>query len=115
MNTEEFFLSTKAIFEKQAQEAMEAVMSKMYDDYLPHVESDTSYNVNQQAENMLQDFLAGRDSYRTKNFITHVYAADVRKAIFEQFRHEIEVELFKDMQNEISNLKASLEAAYRSY
>ena len=116
---EEVFASTMEIFKKQAQEALEAALSKAYEDYLPHVENDTYSNVRRLSERWLERFMADKLTEEDlKLDVTSKYswtAEAVRKKMYEENKAEITQSIGVDLQNEIDSLKARLEDAYRRY
>src|SRR6476619_7297603 len=103
---EKVFLDTKTIFQEQAVAAIEEALDKIYREYLPHVESDTQYNVYHQTSNWIEDFLADRldidDSNKKMIFNTWGHrAAEIRQKIYQDNKIEIVELLGKDFEREI--------------
>lgn len=116
---EEVFASTMEIFKKQAQEALEAALSKAYEDYLPYVENDTYSNVRQQSVRWLERFMSdnlGEDDVIVDIAAKHGWTVQtVRNKMYEDNKEEIQKAIGVDLQNEIDSLKARLEDAFRRY
>lgn len=108
---EDIFLATKDILATQAKEAAEKAIDIIYQEYLPHVESDTCYNVRQEARQWLERFFA--DSLRDDDMkidFTVSYSFDARKArqkIYEDNKEEIQAAIGKDLQDKIDSFRES--------
>lgn len=106
-STEEIFLATKEVFRKQASEAMEEALDKIYTDYLPHVESDTQSNVYFQACDWIRRFIS--DSLREDDFkidgLNHS-CYDVRKKMFQDNKEELTKVIGEDIINRIKDLES---------
>ena len=105
---EQVFLDTKAIFEKQATEALEAAMSKLYADYLPHVEYDNSYNVRQQCRDWLERFM--NDSLREDDIelksVTEYYSGKaIRAKMFQDNKEELTKVIGADIVERVQDLE----------
>jgi hypothetical protein len=112
-NIEKVFLDTKAIFAKQAEEAVQEALDKIYTEYLPHVESDTQFNVYFQTSDWIADFLADRlDSDDVNRHCVHREyghrAAEIRQKIYQDNKAEIVELIGKDYEREIQLLKEQL-------
>jgi hypothetical protein len=116
---EEILADTFKLFEAQAKEALEAALSKAYEEYLPFVENDTYFNVRQQSERWLKNFMADKltdEDVKVDVLCKHSYDAKaVRKKIYEDNKEEIHAAIGVDLQEKIDSLKARLEDAYRRY
>jgi hypothetical protein len=105
---EQVFLDTKAIFEKQAAEAMEAVMSKIYSEYLPHIENDNYFNVRTQCRDWLERFM--NDSLREDDIsiksVTEFYSGkDIRAKMFQDNKEELTKIIGKDIVERVYELE----------
>lgn len=112
-NIEKVFLDTKAIFAKQAEEAVQEALDKIYTEYLPHVESDTQSNVYIQTCQWLEDFLADKldVSDSKKSRVVQQYGmrgAEIRQKIYQDNKAEIVELIGKDYEREIQLLKEQL-------
>lgn len=103
---EEIFLATKEVFRKQASEAMEEALDKIYTDYLPHCSSDTQSNVYFQACDWIRRFMS--DSLREDDFkidgLNHS-CYDVRKKMFQDNKEELTKIIGEDIINKIKDLE----------
>jgi predicted transcriptional regulator len=100
---EEIFLETKVVFEKQAAEAIEEVMDKIYTQYLPHVESDTQSNVYFQSYDWIRKYLS--DSLREDDFKIDVLSKDVRDKIWNDHKDELKELITKDVAERLADLE----------
>jgi hypothetical protein len=100
---EEIFLETKIVFEKQAAEAIEEVMDKIYTQYLPHVESDTQSNVYFQSSDWIRKYLS--DSLREDDFKIDVLSKDVRDKIWNDHKDELKELITKDVAERLADLE----------
>ena len=116
---EQILQDTMKIFETQAKEAVEAALSKAYDEYLPHVENDCYFNVRQQAREWLKRFMSDtlrdEDLQLSLEFVGDYKSRAVRQKIYEENKVEIQEVIGVDLQEEIDTLKSELQQAYRSY
>lgn len=116
MNIEQVFLNTRTIFEKQAAEAVEQALDKIYTEYLPHVESDTQANVYFQCHDWLYRFFA--DKLREEDFKVDMlgYQSEAaRELMYQKHKEEITQAIGKDLQEKITRLENQLKEAYRRY
>lgn len=116
--TEEIFLHTKEVFAKQATEAINEALERIYTEYLPHVESDTQSNVYFQTCEWLERFFADKlDNDDIKlSLAKHGWNAQyARQKIYEANKAEIIKAIGEDFEAEIQSLKEQLNAAYRRY
>lgn len=107
---EQIFLETKAILEKQAAEAMESAIDKVYQDLLPHVESDTQSNVFFQSYDWINRYLAG--NLREDDFKIDILAEDVRRKIWDENKEELKALIAKDVQERLAYLEKELRASW---
>lgn len=114
MNIEQVFLGTKAIFAKQIQGAAQEALDKLYDEYLPHVESDTGYNVAQKARSLLVRFMSDtldeHDAAMLKLELQPYSGKQLRQKMF----HENKEELTKAIGEDIIQRVQELEERYKS-
>lgn len=113
---ESVFLHTKEILREQAAKAVDEAIDKIYTDYLPHVESDTNFNVRQQATNWIERFLA--DSLRDEDvhidvFSKHSYRAEaIRQKIYEDNKEEMIAAIGHDIVERVKTLQDRHSAAW---
>lgn len=112
MNREQLFESVMKEFQNKAIDVFEEVASKTVVEYLPHVETDTEFNASTLATQYMQDFLSFNRTWRSENFVTSINAEQVRAAIFEEFREELEQGIIADQQREIERLREDLSELY---
>jgi hypothetical protein len=108
--TEQIFLETKAVFEQQAVKAMEEAIDKVYQDLLPHVESDTQSNVFFQSYGWINRYLAG--SLREDDFKIDILSEDVRKKIWDENKEELKELIAKDVQDRLAYLEKEIRASW---
>ena len=108
--TEEIFLSTKEIFKKQAEEALELAINKIYSDFLPHVESDTQSNVYFQSCDWINRYLSG--NLREDDFKIDVLSKDIRQKIWNENKEELKFLIQKDIQDRLAFLENKLTATW---
>lgn len=107
---EQIFLETKAVLEKQAKDAVEEVIGKIYVDLLPHVESDTQSNVYFQSTDWIRRYLAG--TLREDDFKIDILAEDVRRKIWDDNKEELKEFISKDVQERLAYLEKELRASW---
>ena len=107
---EQIFLETKEILEKQAAEAMASVIDKVYQDLLPHVESDTQSNVYFQSVGWIRRYLAG--TLQEDDFKIDILAEEVRRKIWDDNKEELKELITKDVQERLSYLEKELQASW---
>lgn len=120
MNIEQAFLDTKAIFAKQIQDAAQEALDKLYDDYLPHVESDTYYNVAQKARSLLVRFMSDtldeHDATMLKLELQPYSGKELRKKMFHDNKEELTKAIGQDIMDRLKELeerhKQSWETCY---
>ncbi len=105
---EELFLATKPLLEKSIQEAVDAAMAKTYEEYLPHVENDTYFNVRQQATQWLMRYLSNsllEDDIKL-NFTSDSWdAVNIRHKIYEENKEEMQKLIKQDVLTRLQNLQ----------
>lgn len=92
---EELFLETKLVFEQQAVLAIEEALDKIYQEYLPHVQSDTDSNVIFQSHRWIEKYLS--DSLLEDDFKVNIIAKDVRAKIWNDNKEELKKLIHKDV------------------
>lgn len=109
MNIEQVFLDTKAIFAKQIQDASQEALDKLYKDYLPHVESDTYYNVSQKARSLLVRFMSDtldeHDAAMLKLELQPYSGVELRKKMFHDNELAITREIGIDIVSRVKELE----------
>lgn len=109
MNIEQAFLDTKAIFAKQIQDAAQEALDKLYDDYLPHVESDTYYNVAQKARSLLVRFMSDtldeHDATMLKLELQPYSGKELRKKMFQDNKEELTKAIGEDIIDRLKELE----------
>ena len=113
---EEIFLETKAVFARQAAEAADEVLDRIYTEYLPHVETDTQSNQYFQICAWLDKFFSGSlNSEDIQVDLSRYSCEKARQLIYEANKEEITKKIGEDLQNEIDKLKSELNYAYRRF
>ena len=115
MNREQLFESVMKEFQNKAIDIFEEVASKTVIEYLPHIETDTEFNAQSFGQQLVEDFVAGRRTWRTELIVKGVSAQAVRAAIFQQYRPELEQGLIADLTDKVAELEESLRRAYERY
>jgi hypothetical protein len=105
---EQVFLDTKAIFQQQAEAAMEEVMCKIYQEYLPHVENDTCFNVRQQSADWIERFMADKisdEDVKIYNIKAQYSGKDVRAKMFQDNKEELTKLIGQDIIDRVKDLE----------
>jgi hypothetical protein len=105
---EELFLETKEIFAKQAKEAVEEALDKIYTKYLPHVENDTMSNVYFQSWGWLEKFFAGAlqdDDMKIDLTRSGWTEKAARQKMYEENKEEIQAAIGRDLQDKIDSMR----------
>lgn len=109
MNIEQVFLGTKEIFAKQIQEAAQEALSKLYDEYLPHVESDTYFNVAQKARGLLVRFMSDtldeHDATMLKLELQPYSGKQLRQKMFHDNKEELTKAIGQDIIDRLKELE----------
>lgn len=103
---EQIFEETSVKFRQQMIDAVEGAIEGVYEDYLPHVENDTCFNVRQQSITWLERFLA--DDLREEDFKIDPMAFDskaIRQKMFKDNQVELILHINKDMLERLEELE----------
>ena len=114
----------------RVRKAIEEIVSEINGEYMPHVGDDAIYNAYCQAVRIVERFLsgpgekssievgAGREQWkRDFSYVVGMpgSAAEVRAAIFEQYRKEFEGSMLERLEAEVERLEDSLKRERESY
>ena len=89
-------------FKKQLSKAAEQASGELYCDIVPHIESDSWVNYR-------NDLLAGLRDYRNRTIQGDYDFAQIRQAIYKEYRDELIVDLNQDLVKENDELKRQIE------
>lgn len=105
---------------------IEAVMSNLYSDYLPHVVSDTESNIAYRVEGCINSLLSGKiertenkdhvwinDGYGNDHLVTLADYSAALKPLCDLMGSTIENNRIKQLEKEVESLKNQLQDAYR--
>ena len=106
---------------------IEAVMSNLYSDYLPHVASDTESNIAYRVEGCIRSMISGKyvksesgsplvwveDGYGHEHLINLASYNMALKPLCDLMSETIQSERIKQLENEVDSLKSQLQDAYR--
>lgn len=95
------------LFKTRLKVAADEVICDLYSDIMPHIESDSWLNFQ-------NDILSGLKDYSDRRVRTRYDFKQVRKQIFEEFRAELIEDLNNDHLEEIERLSKALEFAYNA-
>lgn len=124
---EEILLSAMSKLKAEATTVIGNIMSDLYSDYLPHVETDTESNISYRVDGVVHNLLAGKferlderlvkvgDGQRRNHFIHINNYDDLVKPLCAAMGADIESARIKQLENELQSLRQQLESAYRSY
>lgn len=117
-------------FRKKMQEVSEEVMSNVYTDVLPHIASDTEYNISNRVEHCVKNLIAGRfedistdglkpylkvaDGYGMHCYIHLSQYSNMIKPIWDMFKGEIESVRIKQLEDQVNALQEEAKAFYRN-
>jgi len=113
---EQILEDTKAIFEEQAREAMDKVMTQVYNDYLPHVENDMYYNVRNLAESWIERFMADKltEDDLSINVDTYNFSArDIRQKIWDDQKDTILPQINRDLIERLKQLEEEYQHSWQ--
>lgn len=108
MNIEQVFLDTKEVFAQQIQEAAQEALDKLYDEYLPHVESDTGFNVAQKARDIVIRYMADsldEHDLTMLNLNVQMYGKELRKKMFQDNKEELTKAIGQDIIDRLKELE----------
>lgn len=112
----------------QAGFVIEGIMSNLYTDYLPHVETDTDANIGVRVDGVIQNLIAGNfkkgqtdqdvwvcDGYEANHLIRINEYSAIVAPLCEFMGEAIKDARIKQLEKEIEHLRQSLSDAYRQY
>lgn len=106
---EVIFQSTKNIFETQAKEAVQLALDKIYEEYMPFVASDTSFNVAQKARSLLVRFMSDtldeHDAVMLKLELQPYSGKELRKKMFQDNKEELTKVIGEDIIDRLKELE----------
>lgn len=109
MNIEKAFLDTKAIFAKQIKDAAQEALDKLYEEYLPHIENDTYYNVAQKARSLLVRFMSDtldeHDAKMLKLELQPYSGKQLRQKMFHDNKEELTKAIGQDIVYRLKELE----------
>lgn len=133
MNKEEMSAREKILHDamkelkEKASDVIQNVMSGLYTDYLPHIETDTEANIGYRVQGCLRNMVAGKfdhvdedrgvvvvnDGYGHGHMISLQSYAVTLKPLCDLMGKTIENERIKQLENEIEGLRQSLNNYHR--
>lgn len=91
-------------FKSKLQACASETIGELYCNLLPHIETDSWTNYREECRLELQKYYANAEAMTDEG----AWAMYVRKAIFEQFRPELEKGIIADLQKQITQLQTWL-------
>lgn len=107
------------------------VMSNVYTDVLPHIASDTEYNINNRVEYALKNLLSGNfedistdelkpfikvsDGYGMNCYIHMSQYDNVCKNIYEKCKEDIHNNVIEELKSKVERLQEDLKQSYLRY
>ena len=117
-------------FRKKLQEVSEEVMGNVYSDVLPHVASDTEYNISNRVECCVKNLIAGKfedistdslnpylkvaDGYGMNCYIHLSQYSSMIKPIWDMFKDEIESVRIQQLESQVETLQREASEFYRN-
>lgn len=131
MNNEEIrakiLSDAMAELKDRAGDVLKSIMSDLYSDYLPHVESDTESNISYRVEGCIRNMIAGayekadvgeslvwvNDGYGHNHLINLSSYNLTLKPLCDLMSETIQTNRIKQLENEVEALQYQLREAYR--
>lgn len=117
-------------FRKKLQEVSEEVMGNVYSDVLPHVASDTEYNISNRVGCCVKNLIAGKfenistdtlnpyfrvsDGYGMYCYVHVSQYSDMVKSIWDMFKGEIESVRIAQLESQVETLRREAAEFYRN-
>ena len=104
----EIFEDTQVALSIQMHDAVEEAISKIYAEYLPHVENDTYFNVRALATDWILHFMNDRLNEDDLKLDVHMFGftgQDIRAKMFQDNREELTKLIGEDIVNRVKDLE----------